>query len=128
MTRCEGEFRLCFGGNSFDNEFTGSTGLYNLWHSACDATITYKPTTPAISSLSATFDTDFCNTVQQGCNRFGFATDDCSQSYTVSESISSCWCQSSILSLASVCQIDGSMSCLFSTPITTDLFSYKYCN
>lgn len=126
--RCEGEFRVCYAGDYFDPDFEApSSGLFALWHSACDETITYTVTTPAGAEPSITIDPDYCNSVINDCNRFGASTDSCTRSYTAEPDILSCWCQSSILSLASRCQIDGSSSCLLEVITTSSYWSYQHC-
>jgi hypothetical protein len=124
---CESEYRLCAEGYEFDSNFTGTAGLYALWHSACDNVITYSPTTPVLTSLSLTFDPLNCLSAQSYCQDFGVLTDDCSATITGSIELQSCMCQASVLDLASRCEIDGSVSCLFKTPTLTNLYSYQNC-
>ena len=83
------------------------------------------PTTPAITSLSLTFDPANCLSIQSYCQNFGALTEACTVSSA--NELQSCLCQVTVLDLASRCEIDGSISCLFQTPTTTNLFSYKQC-
>jgi hypothetical protein len=125
-SRCKSEFRICGQGYEFDSEFDGPQGFFGLWHSACDAVLTYVPTTPAITSLSMTADLANCQSAQSYCSVFGASTDSCSES-SINE-LQSCICQATVLDLASRCEIDGSILCGFLTPTSTNLFSYKSCS
>lgn len=87
--------------------------------------LTYVPTTPAITSLSLTFDPANCLSAESYCQNFGALTDACTVSSA--NELQSCLCQVTVLDLASRCEIDGSISCAFRTPTTTNLFSYKHC-
>src|SRR5271155_5625301 len=127
IVSCESEFRLCAGGYEFDSEFQGPNGYFGLWHSACDGFITYTPTTPAITTLSVTFDQANCLSAESYCGAFGSSTDSCASVYSISVELESCWCQATILDLVSRCEVDGSISCLLETPTTTNLWSYKNC-
>lgn len=123
--RCESEFRICAEGYEYDSEFEGPQGLFGLWHSACDAVLTYAPTTPAISSLSLTFDPANCLSAESYCSALEALTNACTVSSA--NELQSCMCQATAIDLASRCEIDGSVSCEFRTPTATNLYSYKYC-
>ena len=126
--RCEGKFRLCFASDYFDPQVEPpGSGLFALWHSAYDGTISYTVTTPAAAEASVTVDIDYCNSVYNDCNRWGASTADCTMSYTANSDILGCWCQSSVISLASRWQIDASSSCYLESVVTSNLWSYSYC-
>jgi hypothetical protein len=124
---CESEFRICVQGYEYDSEFEGPQGLFALWHSACDGVISYTPTTPPITSLSVTGGVDACLTAESNCVAFGSFTDSCTSTYSLSVELRHCFCQPAILDLASRCEVDGSVSCQFKTPVSTNLWSYKQC-
>jgi hypothetical protein len=124
---CQSEFRICVQGYEYDSEFEGPQGLYALWHSACDGAISYTPTTPPITSLSATAGVDACLTAESNCAALGLSTESCTSSYSLSAELQHCFCQPAVLDLASRCEIDGSVSCLLKTPVSTNLWSYKQC-
>lgn len=124
--RCQSEFRVCAQGNAYDAEFLGSQGLFALWHSACDGTLTYSPTTSSLSSLATTFDGANCLSAESDCNDLNAATSACSATYQDASDVKSCVCQTSILEIASLCDI-GIGSCLGAPPNSTDLFSYQAC-
>jgi hypothetical protein len=86
-----------------------------------------RPPRHPIMSLSTPFDQANCLSVESNCNAFGASTDSCVSAYTLSDALQSCWCQATILDLASRCEIDGSVSCLLQTPTTTNLWSYSHC-
>jgi len=122
---CKSEFRICIEGFVYDSDFEGPNGLFGLWHSACDDVLTYVPSTPAITSLSLTFDPANCLSAESFCQNFGALTDACTVSSA--NELQSCLCRVTVLDLASRCEIDGSISCAFRVPTTTNLFSYKHC-
>lgn len=124
---CQSEFRVCAQGNEYDAEFLGSQGLFALWHSACDGTLTFSPTTSSLSALATTFDEANCLSAESDCNVFSAATSACSATYQDSSDIQSCVCQSSVLEIASLCDV-GAGSCLGTPPNATDMFSYQYCH
>ena len=79
-----------------------------------------------ISSLTATYaGGGVCSSIDSVCTFGGSITRACKQSYAASSSaLTSCLCQSSLLSAASVCEYVGNQTCL-SKPATlssVDLF------
>ena len=77
-----------------------------------------------ISSLTATYaGGGICSSIDSVCGIGGSLTRDCKQSYTAS-ALSSCLCQSSLLSAASVCEYVGNQTCLLkpATLSSVDLF------
>ncbi|KAH8748115.1 hypothetical protein F5883DRAFT_509362 [Diaporthe sp. PMI_573] len=121
---CEEEFRQCALSTTYDSEFEDSL---SQWHSACDDKISFAVTTSSIALPTQTLDQDTCPSIDQSCIALQSTSSSCLTAYTAASDLSSCQCQPSVLSLASVCEIDGSLSCLFQTPISTSLWSYVYC-
>lgn len=124
---CQSELRICVEGYTYDSEFEGPQGLYGLWHSACDGEISYTPTTPPITSISITAGSDACLSAISNCVAFSSFTDSCTSTYSLSAELRHCFCQPAILDLASRCEVDGSVSCEFKTPVSTNLWSYQQC-
>jgi hypothetical protein len=117
---------VCAQGNAYDAEFLGSQGLFALWHSACDGTITYPPTTSPIPALTTSFDGADCLSAESDCNVLSSATSACSATYRDFSDVRSCFCQASVLGVASMCDVEFG-SCLGSPLNSTNLFSYQYC-
>ena len=118
---CENEWNSCL--NTYDVHDDPAYVLEN-WHSECDGSKYFVPTTPVISSLTATYaGGGICSSIDSVCGIGGSLTRDCKQSYTAS-SLSSCLCQSSLLSAASVCEYVGNQTCRLkpATLSSVDLF------
>lgn len=125
--RCQGEFRICNGNTNFDFEFEDpESGLYALWHSACDNFNTYIVTTPSIVETPATISAEGCASNYDDCFRISDIHASCTRSFSSGTGRSSCLCQSTNLAIASRCEIDGA-SCLQSAIATSKLYSYNYC-
>ncbi|UZP36783.1 hypothetical protein NXS19_004599 [Fusarium pseudograminearum] len=121
---CKGEARQCMLSNDFDNSLDKEIAN---WQDACGPYLSNDITTRSIVQPTRTFDKDFCQTVAQKCYRLNEATEDCSTSYTKGADFTSCRCESSMISLASVCEIDGSMSCYGEMPITSNIWEFQNC-
>ncbi|RKK23034.1 hypothetical protein BFJ66_g9990 [Fusarium oxysporum f. sp. cepae] len=121
---CEGEFRQCALSDSFDSDF--ETEIAN-WQDACGPYLPKDITTASIAEPTRTLDQDTCQTIAESCYQLSKATDACSSSYTKPVDYTSCRCESSMISLASVCEIDGSSSCLGKTPITSRIWEFQNC-
>ncbi|KAH6986959.1 hypothetical protein EDB80DRAFT_756154 [Ilyonectria destructans] len=121
---CKGEFRQCGLTNSYDSAFDTEIGN---WENACAPYLTTKITTPSIAGPTRTLNEDTCQTYVESCVRLSQASASCTSSYTKPADITSCRCQSSMISLASVCEIDGSKSCLGETPITSTIWEFRNC-
>ena len=110
---CESEFRQCLDSYEEDNE---AQQVLANWHSECDKFISFKPTTPVLLTPTTTIAAyAVCTNIESICTLGGSITRDCKESYTAdsqSASLSSCLCQSSLLSAASVCEYDGNITCL----------------
>jgi hypothetical protein len=115
---CESEYRQCLDSYEEDNE---AQQVLANWHSECDKFITFTPTTPVLSTLTSTIPPyAVCTNIESICSLGGSITRDCKASYRAdsqSASLSSCLCQTSLLSAASVCEYDGNITC-FQMPAT----------
>ncbi|KAN0110870.1 hypothetical protein V8E51_007257 [Hyaloscypha variabilis] len=108
---CESEYRICLDSHEEDNAM--QQVLAN-WHSGCDKFITFSPTTPVLSTPTFTIGNPACSAIESICTFGGSITRACKESFTASiqiASLSSCLCQSSLLSAASVCEYDGNITC-----------------
>ena len=118
---CENEWNLCM--HTYDTDDDPAYVLQN-WHSECDGFNNFHPTTPALSSLTATYAGGaVCTSIESVCAIGGSITRACKQSYTAS-ALTSCLCQSSLLSAASVCEYVGNKTCdlVPATLSSVDLF------
>ena len=118
---CENEWNACM--NSYDADDAPADVLSN-WHSECDGFNNFHPTTPVISSLGTTYaGGGICSSIDSVCTIGGSITRACKQSYTAS-ALTSCLCQSSLLSAASVCEYVGNITCEIrpATLSSVDLF------
>ena len=96
--------------NTYDTDDDPAYVLQN-WHSECDGFNNFHPTTPALSSLTATYAGGaVCTSIDSVCTIGGSITRACKQSYTAS-ALNSCLCQTSLLSAASVCEYVGNKTC-----------------
>lgn len=123
-TDCMSEWRLCTLSDTFDNMFQD---IISAWHEKCDGKISFKVTTPAVSTLPATVDQGSCASFIESCAALSTSSADCKSSYAAAADLSSCRCQSDVLSIASVCEYDGSVSCLAETPILSNMWSVRFC-
>jgi hypothetical protein len=126
VSSCENEQRLCFGND--DNDGSLQTGI-DQWHSACDTEITFSPTTPIVTSLTATYNQDFCNTAGSACASGNDLASQCSLSYTnLGAHFSSCFCQPELLSLQYTCLYQLNTSCLAEPAALTNIPAYNFCD
>jgi hypothetical protein len=124
VSSCENEERLCLGTDDGSLQ-TAIDG----WHSACDGEITFSPTTPVVTSLTATYNQDFCNTAGSACASGLDLTSQCSLSYTsLGAQFSSCICQPELLSLQYTCLYQVNTSCFGEPATLTNLPAYKLCD
>jgi hypothetical protein len=117
--------RQCSLSNSFDG--TIQTEIDN-WHDACDPYLPKDITTPTIADPTRTLDQDTCQTIAESCFQLSQATDACSSSHTVPADFTSCRCESSVISLASVCLVDGVVSCAGENVTTSDIWEFRECS
>ncbi|KAH6879990.1 hypothetical protein B0T10DRAFT_464108 [Thelonectria olida] len=121
---CKGEFRQCILGNSYDSSVDD---LIDIWQDACGPYLSDDITTPAASEATRTLDVDTCQTIAESCGQLSASITSCSSSYDRPAEITSCRCQASLVSLASVCDIDGRKSCIGETVITSNIWEFRNC-
>jgi hypothetical protein len=126
--RCKGELRECSGGYTSDRYWDESIAL---WHEKCDPHLTFTPTTPMLTPLSTTLDTDECTSIYDACLQRSAGLSSCSEAYSanITEAVS-CLCRPSQLSAASRCFVDRT-DCWFrrtDPPVTlSTVVEYEYC-
>ena len=126
VSSCESELHLCL--DSDDNDGSLQTAI-DEWHSACDKEITFSPTTPVVTSLTATYNQDFCNAAGSACASGLDLTSQCSLSYTsLGAQFSSCICQPELLSLQYTCLYQLNASCLGEPAALTNIPAYNFCD
>jgi hypothetical protein len=122
--RCDSELRVCLGNGDIDGAFQPEL---MSWHSVCDGKLSATLTTPPISSITASFNVDFCTTIFSSCQSMEYELQKCSLSYT-RQKYSSCICQSKLYSLEYTCEYIGNTSCVRTTAAVTDIVLYSYCS
>ena len=128
---CESELRLCYLNDQFDYY---ASGLLSDWHGWCSGYITFTPTTPVLSTPTTTVPIPgtnaFCEDYTTSCAVWSAAESACfdlDPSATAS-SFLSCACSTELLSLASVCLYDVSVSCFGrSSAVLTDIALFSIC-
>lgn len=127
LSSCESEYRLCLGNNDFDGE---EQELLSIWNSACDNVVTFTPTTPALSTLTATYDDQYCTTAYSACEAAAADQQACSASYLGKDvqKFSSCFCAPPILSEGYTCGFLGNVSCRQVPATLTNLPEYPFCD
>ena len=120
--------RLCSGTYNFDNDYEA---LVSTWHSACDshdATESFTPTTPPLSTLSTTVNVEVCSALHSSCVNAYDAFGSCTSSYSLDpDKALSCACQTPLLSLASACAYDVNVTCLLTTAELTNIDLFTSC-
>ena len=124
LTSCENEMRQCGQNYAFDSS---AQAVLANWHSDCNAFITFSPTTPPLTSLTATFNQQICTALASSCQSFDVEYSSCSNSYTAFTDLKSCICRPSMLSLASECRYDGNISCKSTTAALSNILLYSQC-
>ncbi|KAF6786176.1 hypothetical protein CMUS01_16522 [Colletotrichum musicola] len=122
---CKGEARQCVLGNDFDSFFDKEIAN---WHDACDPYLKQPATTPTVAAPTATLEMAECRSYAESCAALSRATAACTSSFKRPADVTSCRCESSLISLASVCEIDGSSRCLMQTPVTSEVWEFKNCD
>jgi len=124
--RCEGEVQQCILSNTFNSDFEE---VISSWHEKCDPHTSV--TTPLIEPLSTTVNVGVglgdCSSILESCNSWIRETSACKSSYTAMVDLNSCECQPSMISLASVCEYDGNVSCWLTSADSTNLWEYYNC-
>ena len=125
---CENEFRQCLQSYEEDNQ---EQQVLENWHSGCDHFITFPLSTPVLSTLASSIgDPAVCSEIETVCTEGGSITRDCKQSYgaaTDSSGLTSCLCQSSLLSAASRCEFDGNITCSEQTAALSNIDLWILC-
>ncbi|KAH7268399.1 hypothetical protein B0J15DRAFT_578542 [Fusarium solani] len=121
---CKGEFRQCVLGNSYDSFVEDEIAN---WQDACGPYLPDDITTPTAIAATRTLDEDTCQTIAESCAQMTKSITSCSSEYTKGADLTSCRCQESIVSLASVCIIDGPESCIGTSVATKDIWEYQNC-
>jgi hypothetical protein len=125
---CDSEERLCLGtGELVDSHLSQQV---SFWHSECDDKVNYTPTTPIISSITASYNIDYCNTVKLNCNSLTQERVLCDNIYQTgpAASLTSCLCQPPLLTLAYDCSILGNVSCIQVPAALTNMAEYEHCS
>ncbi|KAF2679537.1 hypothetical protein K458DRAFT_374656, partial [Lentithecium fluviatile CBS 122367] len=124
FSSCKSEFRQCGLTTSFDSEFD----QYLVdWHDACDQYLSISITTPPVTQLTATLEQGVCESIYQSCDRWSRGYASCTATQSGGPELTSCRCATTLLSQASVCEIDGAQSCLQSSADITNLWEYRNC-
>ncbi|KAF4458047.1 hypothetical protein FALBO_15088 [Fusarium albosuccineum] len=121
---CKGEFRRCTLGNSYDSSVDDEIAN---WQDACGPYLSDDITTPSAPDPTRTIDRDACEGIAESCAHSSQSVTSCSSAYTKPADITSCRCQESIVSLASVCNIDGANSCVGKAVITSNIWEFRNC-
>lgn len=124
LASCENEMRQCGQNYAFDSS---AQAVLADWHSDCDTFITFSPTTPPLTSLTATFNQQICTALASSCLSFDVESSSCSDSYTAFTDLKSCICRPSMLSLASECRYDGNISCKSTTAALSNIVLFSQC-
>jgi hypothetical protein len=121
---CESEQRLCFGNGNLDSQAQDEV---DTWHSVCDKKISFTPTTPPVSSITAPYTVQYCNTVFSSCASGAFEQSQCQTMHSSANDRISCLCQPKILSLAYTCEFLGNATCLQTSAALSNIPGYSYC-
>ncbi|WXC54098.1 hypothetical protein SNK03_000103 [Fusarium graminearum] len=97
------------------------------WQDACGPYLPDDITTPSALEATKTMDQDTCKTIVESCAESSQSVTSCFSAFSNPTDITSCRCQESIVSLASVCKIDGPNSCEGSIAITSDIWEFQNC-
>jgi hypothetical protein len=124
---CGSEQRLCYGNDMFDGQMNQ---LADNWNSACDKVITFTPTTPVASTLSVSYDQQYCTTAASACQEQDNNLQSCSISYLGKDvaKFSSCFCDPPVLSAAFTCGFLGNVSCNAVPATLSNFVQYTACD
>ncbi|KAF2098859.1 hypothetical protein NA57DRAFT_56497 [Rhizodiscina lignyota] len=121
---CESEQRLCFGNGDLDNT---AEQFVDTWHSACDKKITFTPTTPSVSSITASYNVQYCTTMFAACASASIANQACESSFTIPSERVSCFCQAPLLANEYTCAYLGNVSCIQTEAALSRIPGYSIC-
>ena len=124
---CERDVRQCLETHMFDPQFDNKI---RQWHSTCDQRISSSMTTPALPTITASYDFGACARLQKSCISGDYETNKCSLKYLPTSSLSyaSCVCQPPVYSLFSECQYNGNISCKRTTAAESNILGYPVCS
>lgn len=124
---CEKDVRQCLETHMFDPQFDNKI---RQWHSTCDQRISSSMTTPALPTITASYDFGACARLQKSCISGDYETNKCSLKYMPTSSLSyaSCVCQPPVYSLFSECQYNGNISCKRTTAAESNIVGYAVCS
>jgi hypothetical protein len=110
----------------FDSRFTE---LLNEWHTQCDSRVDFSATSPAIATLTTTYDVAACNRLSLSCASGDYETNQCSSSFMPASTTAylSCACRPSVYSLFSECMYNGNISCLATSAAESNILGYSIC-
>ncbi|KAH8762926.1 hypothetical protein BGZ57DRAFT_956266, partial [Hyaloscypha finlandica] len=121
---CEGEVRQCTLSNTYDSGFDQ---VIAAWHEKCDTHMSTPVTTPVIATPSMTLGQEVCPSIIESCNSWIQETSACKSSFTREIDLTSCECRPPMISLASVCEFDGNVSCIGTTAELSNLWEFQNC-
>ncbi|CVL08495.1 uncharacterized protein FMAN_05208 [Fusarium mangiferae] len=125
---CKDEFRKCTLGNSYDSSVDDEIAN---WQDACEPYLSDDFKTPSAPDPTRTIDRDACEGIAESCahssQSVSQSVTSCSSAYKKPADITSCQRQESIVSLASVCEIDGANSCVGKTVMTSNIWEFRNC-
>jgi len=100
------------------------------WHSVCDSYINFVPTTPVLSSLTATRNNNFCRSdVVHNCLSASASNEQCIPLADTSSALSSCLCQPPLILNLYTCLFLGNASCQAGTSAAlTNIPLYTFCS
>ncbi|RYP56176.1 hypothetical protein DL769_009960 [Monosporascus sp. CRB-8-3] len=125
LVECKEENRECVKGYHFDST---SDDMIARWHDNCSPYLTFTPTTPILTPLSTTMDMDGCKSAYDACLRQDDGVKLCAEAYSASPTeVTSCLCQPTHLSVASVCYVDRTKCILTETANISTVLEYSYC-
>ncbi|KPI40511.1 uncharacterized protein AB675_7640 [Cyphellophora attinorum] len=125
--------RLCYLNERFDPE---ASSLLSNWHDWCDGYITYTPTSPILSHVTTTYPTfvgsdgdPLCKDFTTSCAIWSASEASCLalDPSATAASFLDCACRAELLSLASVCLYDASVTCFGLSATLADLPLWSIC-
>ncbi|KAF5013891.1 hypothetical protein FDECE_140 [Fusarium decemcellulare] len=125
IVECQNEHRQCIKDYLFDPEFIR---YRDQWTDFCDSVSpSLDPTTPPLSKIVFTSNTDSCSYLSTACVRYTRYSSDCSSKFTRSSENSECQCQPHVQALESLCSIDGGFKCSKESVGLSELKGYQDC-
>jgi hypothetical protein len=124
VSRCGNEERVCAGNGNGDNQVQDTL---SDWHIGCDSHVNFTVTTPALSTITATYDPRICTNLVTWCGSASVELQRCTTDYTSVADVSSCLCAPELLSLEYSCNYVGNASCLQTNAALSNMAAYTYC-